>query len=229
MLDALLNLVSAARRARSAHAVLMTWGEHHGLAFEPGKDGACSLAGQWGGRPVRVDLQPTARPYLVGLEIHARCDLGLDPLASVVVMNRALKRSIERWADYLYSQLTNPLQTMADSLPEEVRWLAGFRDAGWPGPDDAFWARYAVLTDAPELARQQIDETVARALMRWRHGTGDDAPLMLMRLRGKLQMRLQLAQPRDTAGETAALDLFALLCQRAALAEGQRIGFSSRA
>ena len=35
-----------------------------------------------------------------------------------------------------------------------------------------------------------------------------------LRLRGKLQMRLQLNRPRHPASEVAALDVFARLCQR---------------
>jgi len=93
---------------------------------------------------------------------------------------------------------------MADTLPEEVRWLATFRDAGWPGPDEAFWARYAVLTDAPELARQMIDEATIAGLMQWPDDAVQaDTPLMLMRLRGKVQMRLQLNRPRHPASEVA--------------------------
>ena len=229
MLEPLLNLMSPARRARALHAPLVAWGEAHGLAFSSGKEGACSLAGEWGGRPVRIDVQAASRSYMDGQELSARCDLGLDPLASVIVMNRALKRGIERWGDYLYSQLTNSLQTMADTLPEEVRWLATFRDAGWPGPDEAFWARHAVLTDAPELARQMIDEATVAALMQWPDDAVQaDTPLMLMRLRGKLQLRLQLNRPRHPASEVAALDVFARLCQRTAQAEGARLDISSR-
>ena len=64
-------------------------------------------------------------------------------------------------------------------------------------------------------------------------GAADDAvqadtPLMLMRLRGRLQMRLQLNRPRRPASELAALDVFARLCQRTAQAEGARLDISSR-
>lgn len=221
MLEPLLNLMLPGRRARTLHAPLVAWGEAHGLMFSGGKDALCSLTGEWGGRPVRIDIQAAGRSYMEGLELSARCDLGIDPLASVVVMNRALKRSIERWGDYLYSQLTNSVQTMADTLPEEVRWLATFRDSGWPAHDEAFWARYAVLTDAPDVARQMIDDSTAAALMRWPDDAVQaDTPLMLMRLRGKMQLRLQLNRPRHAASEIAALDLFARLCQRVAQAEG---------
>ena len=149
MWEPLLNLMSPGRRARALHAPLVTWGEAHGLAFSGGKDGACSLAGDWGGRPVRIEVQPASRSYLDGLELSARCDMGLDPLASVILMNRALKRGIERWGDYLYSQLTNSLQTMADTLPDDP-WHAYFTSPAWLealiGKARALrWAKWAAI------------------------------------------------------------------------------------
>ncbi|MFP8833780.1 hypothetical protein ACLIJR_05875 [Hydrogenophaga sp. XSHU_21] len=209
MLDPLLNLVSPARRARARHAPLVSWGEARGLTFEAGRDGRCSLTGQWQGGAVRIDVQPASRPYLAGWELSARTDLGLAVPTGIVLLDRSLKQSLERWADYLYSQLTNSLQTVADTLPEEVRWLATYRDAGWPGPDPAFFERYAVLTDASDEARLLVDAAAIHALMQRPVGDGvAGAPFLLMRLRGKLQLRLQLAAEGQVGIEMQALDLF---------------------
>ena len=118
MLEPLLNLMSPARRARALHAPLVAWGEAHGLAFSSGKEGACSLAGEWGGRPVRIDVQPASRSYMDGQELSARCDLGLDPLASVIVMNRfvraiaAVESRIALW-DGLRVSMREPLAEVA--------------------------------------------------------------------------------------------------------------------
>ena len=57
MLEPLLNLMSPGRRARTLNAPLVAWGQARGLAFSAGKEGACSLAGEWGGRPVRIVLR----------------------------------------------------------------------------------------------------------------------------------------------------------------------------
>ena len=215
MFDPLLNLMSPGRRARARHAALVAWGEARGLAFEPGRDGRCSLSGQWQGGAVRIDLQPASRPYLDGWELAARTDLGLALPTGTVLLNRPLKQALGKWADYLYSQLTHSLQTMADTLPEEVRWLATYRDAGWPGPDPAFFERYAVLTDAPDEARLLVDAAVVQALLQRPAGDGAaDAPFLLMRLRGKLQMRLQLATPGQVGEGIAALDLFESVSRR---------------
>ena len=90
-------------------------------------------------------------------ELMARADLGLRQEGNVVVMNRRLKNVLEAQSHQLYSKYTDDLQTIAGVVPDEVRWLAMYRDAGWAGPDRGFWARYAVLTDAPDTARRWID------------------------------------------------------------------------
>ncbi len=215
MFDSMWNALSPARRLRARHAPLVQWAEARGLEFLARRDDACAFVGEWSGQPVRIDLQPAGRPYLEGWELNARTEIGMPLPSGVVLMNRALKLSMDRWADYLYSQLTNSVQTMADTLPEELRWLATYRDAGWPGPEPAFFERYAVLTDSTDEARALVDDATVQALMHW----PDDArsvetPLLLMRLRGKLQLRLQLEASRHAGCEAHALDLFEALSRR---------------
>jgi hypothetical protein len=215
MFDSMWNALSPARRLRARHAPLVQWAEARGLEFLARPDDACAFVGEWSGQPVRIDLQPAGRPYLEGWELNARTEIGMPLPSGVVLMNRALKLSMDRWADYLYSQLTNSVQTMADTLPEEVRWLATYRDAGWPGPEPAFFERYAVLTDSAEEARALIDEAAVEALMHWPDDARSPAtPLLLMRLRGKLQLRLQLEPSRHAGCERHALDLFEQLSRR---------------
>lgn len=215
MFDAMRNALSPARRLRARHAPLVQWAEARGLEFLARRDDACAFVGEWSGQPVRIDLQPAGRPYLEGWELNARTEIGLPLPSGVVLMNRPLKLSMERWADYVYSQLTNAVQTMAETLPEEVRWLATYRDAGWPGPEPSFFERYAVLTDSADEARALIDEAVCEALMHWPDDARSPAtPLLLMRLRGKLQLRLQLEPSRHSGCERHALDLFEALSRR---------------
>ena len=150
--------------------------------------------------------------YLLATKLRARVDLGLPPSGHVIVMSRVFRTALETQADKIYQRSVDPVQTSSHDLPEEVRWLSMFRSAQWKGVDERFWSRYAVLTDAPDLARQMIDEATASALMQWPDDAVQaDTPLMLMRLRGKLQLRLQLNRPRHPASELAALDVFAVL------------------
>jgi hypothetical protein len=215
MWSTVLNTLNPARRQRARHAALIEWAEPRGLSFEPRRDGACTLSGAWSGQPVRIELQAAGRPYLEGLELNARAEIGVPLPTGVVLMNRGLKRAMERWSSYVYSQITNSLETVAQDLPEEVRWLSTYRDAGWPGPGEAFFARYAVLTDSPEEARALIDPAVVQALMQWPDDArSPDTPLLLVRVRGKLQLRLQLEPTRHAGCELHALGLFESMGRR---------------
>ena len=145
----------------------------------------------------------------------ARADLGLRCEGSVVVMNRALKEVLEAQSRALYSQYTDELRTMAGVVPEEVRWLSTYRDAGWVGPDHRFWSRYAALTDAPELARRWIDSEAEQQLMAWPESVSAATPMMFMLQRGKTYMRVQIDRTSDMATAVHALELFNRLSQRA--------------
>jgi hypothetical protein len=195
---------------------LAQWATSQGLAFKPMFGGAYALVGQWQGAGVRIECGAPSRAYLQGMELMGRADLGLTTPSSVVLMNRSLKRALEQQATALYASYTDALQTSAAMLPEEIRWLATYRDAGWAGPDEAFWERYAVLTDSTETARAWIDTSAVQRLMEWPGDAVSAAtPVLFMLLRGKTYLRLQIDQTRDTATAVHALDLFRHLSEQA--------------
>lgn len=201
------------RRARSAP--LAKWAQDHALSFKPMVGGAYALAGRWRDRPVRIQCTEASRPFIQGMELMARADLGLRQEGNVVVMNRRLKNVLEAQSRQLYSKYTDDLQTMAGVVPDEVRWLAMYRDAGWAGPDRGFWARYAVLTDAPDTARRWIDSETEQRLMDWPEPVSEETPVMLMLQRGKTYMRMQIDRKGDTDTALHALGLFDRASQRA--------------
>ena len=201
------------RRARSAP--LAKWADDHALSFNPLVGGAYALTGRWHDRSVRIQCQETSRPFIQGMELMARADLGLKQEGSVVVMNRKLKDVLEAQSRALYSQYTDDLQTMAGVVPDEVRWLSMYRDAGWTGPDRLFWARYAVLTDSPDTARRWIDSETEQRLMDWPDPVSDETPVMLMLQRGKTYMRMQIDRTGDTRTALHAFGLFDRASQRA--------------
>ena len=215
MYKRLKNALSPNTWLRSRSAPLAQWADDHALSFAPMVGGAYLLAGKWQGRAVRIQCLAPSRPFIQGMELMARADLGLRPEGNVVVMNRALKEVLEAQSRALYSQYTDELRTMAGVVPDEVRWLSMYRDAGWVGPDHRFWSRYAVLTDAPELARRWVGSESEQQLMAWPETVNIATPMMFMLQRGKTYMRLQIDQTRDTATAVHALDLFKRLSQRA--------------
>ncbi len=195
---------------------LAQWASSRGLAFKPMFGGAYTMVGHWKSRELRVECGAPSRSYLQGMELMGRADLGLALPSSVVVMNRSLKRALEQQATALYASYTDNLQTSAAMLPEEIRWLAMYRDAGWAGPDEAFWERYAVLTDSTETARAWIDASAQEGLMTWPGDAVSAAtPVLFMLLRGKTYLRLQIDHTRDTATAMHALDLLLHLSDQA--------------
>ncbi len=195
---------------------LAQWAASQGLAFKSMFGGAYALVGQWQGRSVRIECGAPSRPYLQGMELMGRADLGLATASSVILMNRALKQALEQQATALYASYTDELQTSAAMLPEEIRWLAMYRDAGWSGPEAALWERYAVLTDSTDTARAWIDASAVRRLLEWPGDAVSSAtPVLLMLQRGKIYMRLQIDQTRDTNTALHAMDLFRHLSEQA--------------
>lgn len=209
------NVLSASAWRRNRTASLAEWAQDHALSFDPMVGGAFSLAGRWQDRPVRIQCLKTSRPFIQGMELMARADLGLKQAGNVVVMNRRLKNVLEEQSRALFSEYTDDLQTMAGVVPEEVRWLATYRDAGWVGPDQRFWNRYAVLTDTPDIARRWIDSETEQQLMAWPEGVSDETPVMLMLQRGKTYLRMQVDRDGDTATALHAFGLFDRASQRA--------------
>lgn len=166
-------------------------------------------------RPFRAECIVSSRAYIQGMELMAKADLGLSSEVNVIVMNRALKRTLEVLANGLYAGITDALQTTASALPEEVRWLSAYRDAGWPGPVDQFWGRYAVLTDAPGMARHWLNAESVAMLMDWPGEPEGDAPRIFMLTRGKTYLRMQVGSSGDNTTALHALDIFEHLSGRA--------------
>lgn len=173
------------------------------------------LHGQLDGRAFRAECGPSSRPFIEGLELRARHGLGLKPPGAVVIMNRTLKRQLMEQANALYSDYIDDLQTSALELPEEIRWLSLYRDMGWSGPEDAFWAAFAVMTDAPELARQWLTEDMIEALMRTLPLRSADTPFLLMLMRGNAYLRMQVDSPGDRTMLVEALGLVERSAERA--------------
>jgi hypothetical protein len=208
MFERLKSAFSARPQAVDADEALAQWARERLLNHMALLGGAYALGGRLHDRLFRAECIATSRVYMQGMELMAKADLGLSPDVTVIVMNRALKRSLEALANELYAEATDTLRTTRKALPEEVRWLSMFRDAGWPGPDGGFWGRYAVLTDSPETARHWLDAASITMLMDWPGEPGWDAPRLFMLARGKTYLRMQVGQPGDSSPALHALDIF---------------------
>ena len=183
---------------------------HHRLA-----NGATVAEGLLWDRPFQAGCAPSSRPYIQGVELMARADLGLRDDVNIIVMHRALKRALEKAASHAYADATAQLRTAHKALPEELVWLSVYRDAGWPGPTPDFWARYCVLTDNVESAREWLDSDAIECLCDAPTALRPVTPFLIALTRGKVYLRLQMEALDDGVVSHHALDTLEQLSARA--------------
>jgi hypothetical protein len=173
----------------AVYAPIADWAQAEGFDFSPMSRGF-ALEGALAGKPCRVEVGKPSRRYVIGEELRARAELGIDPGVMLLLMNRPLKDQLVRQA---YAQFTDSLQTSVDgALPEEVRLLAMFEELGWDSIPRAFWTRYCVVADDRAHASAWLDADVARQLLDWpAPAPAAELPFMLMLLRGKAYLRMQ--------------------------------------
>jgi hypothetical protein len=167
------------------------WAGTQGFGYSSqGQGTGLVLTGKVGTKPWKLETGRASRDYIHGEEIRARADLRINEDATVLIMNRPLKESLEKRAYAIY---TDSLQTTADpSLPEEMRWLAMYDEVGWASLPPEFWERYAVLADQRDHALAWIDNNLAEQLLSWPEpGPDAQTPFMMMLLRGKAYLRMQ--------------------------------------
>jgi len=166
-------------------------------------------------RPFRAECAEASRPFIQGLEMRARWDLGLPPAGHVIVMSRGVRQSLEKQSNALYATASHPEQARQAPLPEEVRWLSLFRQGIWTGPPPQFWERYAVLSDSAELARRWLDQEAVDFLLAGNSDASTSVPLLASLMRGRCYLRLQINPHAQGSDALLALEMFEHLGARA--------------
>jgi hypothetical protein len=190
------------------------WAKAEGFFYTGfGEGKGFSVAGEVGNKPWKLERGRSSRDYIHGDELRARAELKVNDHAAVLIMNRSLKEALEKRA---YEMYTDTLQTTADpSLPEEMRWLAMYPEAGWDSLSSSFWKRYAVLADQREHAQAWLTQDLADLLMSWpAPGLDPQVPVILMLLRGKGYLRMQYT-PADMPTLQHATKIFNSSCESA--------------
>lgn len=194
---------------------LARWAVDRMLSHHRLSNGATVAEGLLFDRPFQAGCAPSSRPYIVGVELMARADLGLRDDVNIIVMHRALKRALEKAAGHAFADAVSQVQTTDKPLPEELVWLSMYRDAGWPGPTPDFWARYCVLTDDVEAARAWLDGDAIESLCDAPATLRPVTPFLIALTRGKAYLRLQMEAPDDGQVSHHALDTLEQLSARA--------------
>lgn len=159
-------------------------------------EGHFDLGGDIHGHPWRLECGAPTRDYVTGLELRGRADVGADPDAAVMVINRPLQEILEGTA---YTAITDTLQTaVSSSLPEEMRWLSMYEEMAWPGLPVSFREHFAVVAERIELAQRWIHAPVVSQLLNAVEGEGGSerakSPMVLMLARGKVYLRMEHTQ-----------------------------------
>ena len=156
-------------------------------------EGHFDLGGDIHGHPWRLECGAPTRDYVTGLELRGRADVGADPDAAVMVINRPLQEILEGTA---YTAITDTLQTTVNTnLPEEMRWLAMYEEMTWPGLPASFRQHFAVIAERIDVAQRWIHAPVVSQLLNFLEGEHSAAraqsPLVLMLVRGKVYLRME--------------------------------------
>jgi hypothetical protein len=185
---------------------LAAWAVQRGHAYKREKDGdGFVIDGKLDGTPWRLEWGPPQRPYIVGRELRLRMVLDLPPDLQMMVMTRSLTEALEKAA---FEHVTQGNQTQLDeSVPEETRWLVLFPKLAF-GESKTLRAALAGVSSLPHEGVAWLDGALGRALERastsW---LSAQPPFLLMTLRGRIYLRLQLGSA-DQPDVAAALDLF---------------------
>jgi hypothetical protein len=217
MLEALKRWMAGGKQGPDWRAV-SDWASRRGAQYKRAHDDQGFVVdGRLDGRPWRLEWGPPQRSYIAGHELRLRMELGLPQTLQMLLLSRPLMETLERTA---FDRYTEHMQTQIDqSTPEEMRWLAMFRKVTGIGPREVN-GRFAAVAASPKTGSAWIDGLLAERLAEASRGAlAAEPPFVLMTLRGRCYLRLQLAEP-DVAVVEAMVGLFETAAAQAARVAG---------
>ena len=205
MLESLKRLFSRPGSDRDLGEI-EAWAKRRGHGFKRVRDeDGFVIDGLLDGRPWRIEWGPPHRDYIEGHELRLRMELDLPSDAQMLVLSRPLMDTLERQT---FEEFTDNVQTqIGTKTPEEMRWLVMFPKLNL-GHLKALRARFGAVASVPSAGLSWIEGPLAnqleQAATEWLR---DEPPFVLMTLRGRAYLRMQLAAPEPEA-VAAALALF---------------------
>ncbi|MEO8081629.1 MAG: hypothetical protein ABI641_13940 [Caldimonas sp.] len=187
-------------------ADVSAWAKQHGHVFKRERDG-CGFVVDGGpeGMRWRLEWGPSQRPYISGHELRLRMDLRLPPDLQMLMLSKPLMEALEKQA---FEKFTESNQTeMGSATPEETRWLVLFPKIQIDGSRlvrSAFGGVSSLPHEGPAWLEGPLGHALDRAA-----GTllQSKPPFVLMTLRGKVYLRMQMTSA-DATDVAAALVLF---------------------
>lgn len=189
------------------------WAQKQGHGFKRARDDeGFVIDGSFGDRAWRLEWGPPQRAYITGHELRLRIELQLSSGLQMLVMSRPLMEMLEKETFERYTQSN---QTLIDvSTPEEMRWLAMFPKASIDLPRSVR-AQFGAVASDPSAAAAWVDLPFGQQLAAASLNLLRDAPpFVLMTLRGRVYMRVQLEEP-EPVRISQAVSLFDAATQSA--------------
>lgn len=182
------------------------WAERRGYGFKRVRDeDGFVIDGAFDGRPWRIEWGPPQREYIEGHELRVRMELDLPSDLQMLLLSRPLMDALERLT---FEEFTDDVQTqIGTKTPEEMRWLVMFPKVNLSSLK-SLRLRFGAVASVPASGLAWIEGTLANQLeaasIDLLH---DEPPFVLMTLRGRTYLRMQLESPQPQA-VAAALRLF---------------------
>jgi len=227
MLDAIKRLISGRPDGPDWRAV-SEWARDNKMAFKRVREEeGFVIDGGMDSKPWRLEWGAPQRFYIEGHELRLRMELGLPPNLQVLLLSQPLRETLERQT---FERFTESTQTVIDgATPEEMRWLAMFAKVTFAA-SKAVRMRFGLVGNTPQVAASWVEGALARQL---EEASGNllaqEPPFVLMLLRGRVYLRLQLASP-DLASVKQAVGLFEVaVLQAVRVAGGMGAGDSGAA
>jgi len=197
------------------------WAGKRALQFKRVHEGeGFVIDGRLDDKPWRMEWGPPQRAYIAGRELRIRMELKLPGDLQMLLLSKPLMDQLERQT---YENFTEGLQTQIDtSSPEEMRWLVMFPKVNLSTLKN-LRVRYGAVASTGEAGLAWLSGPLAHALEDAASGfLADEPPFVLMTLRGRAYLRMQMAEPAvdDVA---AALAVFEIAVAQALLLTGESL------
>jgi hypothetical protein len=203
------------------HRDVAEWAVRRGLTFKKVRgERGFAIEGLLDDKPWRIEWGPPQRDYISGHELRIRIELGLSPDLQMLLLSRPLMDALERQT---FEEFTDNIQTqIGTKAPEEMRWLVMFPKVNLTTLKN-LRLRFGAVASVPDAGLTWIAGPLENLLEDAMNGLlRDDPPFVLMVLRGRVYLRLQLESPRGTDIATA-LGLFETAVAQAAAIGGESL------
>jgi hypothetical protein len=185
MLEGFKRLFSGAPPAPTPEwAGIAPWAESRQYAFRAVHNEGFVIDGRMGVTPWRMEWGPSQRPYITGMELRLRAEMGLPSDLQLVLMNRVLQDAMEK---LVFEQFVEGVQTRIDNqTPPEMRWLVMYpKLSGSEMPQ--LRERYVAISSVKSWLQLWLEGPLTASLA----GViaPADVPVVLMIGRGRLMLR----------------------------------------